>query len=291
MIVEALSTRMVCPACEAENPNDYRFYNQYLLKRCPRCKFIFTAQRSFSEKQYEDVYSGLTAYKMMIDDARQTYEGKKGYRDLWWFKRKALNWLRKRAPHGRLLDVGSGPGTLLMVANRNYGYEVQEIEPASAAAAIANQYGVPTYCGTVEEFQGGHPDKFNAITSFEVLEHVANPLSFLVAVRKLLKNGGVLLLSVPNTDDPYCLDQHIAPAMPPIHINFFSRRSLGFLLNRAGFSLQRAYTLPIPTSSVRNIVGVRGFLVRLPYLAAASVAGYADGTTLLTMATPCDDAC
>jgi SAM-dependent methyltransferase len=172
-----------------------------------------------------------------------------------------------------------------MVARRDYGYEIQGIEPASAAAVIANRYGIPTYCGTVEEFETHHPDKFDAITSFEVLEHVPNPHSFLNAARKLLKNNGLLLLSVPNLDDPYCLQQQIAPAMPPIHINFFSRRSLTLLLSRSGFT-RRAYTLPIPTSSVRNIYGRIGFLMRLPYLVATKLIGKQDGTTLLIMATP-----
>src|SRR5262249_36171986 len=155
----------------------------------------------------------------------------------------------------------------------------------SAAAKVANEFGIPTFCGTIEEFERQNANKFDAITSFEVLEHVPDPLSVLVAARQMLKREGALVLSVPNLDDPYCLNQQITPAMPPIHINFFSRSSLGALLERAGFELRRSFTLPIPTSSVRNIYGVRGFLLRLPYLAARRLVGMADGTTLLVMAT------
>jgi 2-polyprenyl-3-methyl-5-hydroxy-6-metoxy-1,4-benzoquinol methylase len=248
----------------------------------------FTAQREFSSTQYEDVYSGVTAYRMMVDDARQTYEGKKGYRELWWFKRMALRWICSFVPSGRLLDLGSGPGTFLIVAHRKFGFQIQGIEPASAAATTANDFGVPTYCGTIEEFEKVEPEKFDAISSFEVLEHLSDPFSVLVAARRLLKPDGVLVLSVPNLDDPYCLKQHIIPAMPPIHINFFSRSSLKLLLNRAGFELKRSFTLPIPTSSVRNIHGGKGFLLRLPFLAGRSLVGKADGTTLLVLATPRD---
>jgi 2-polyprenyl-3-methyl-5-hydroxy-6-metoxy-1,4-benzoquinol methylase len=273
-----------CPACGSGDTSDDRVYNHHLLLNCTVCGFVFTAERNFLASQYEDVYNNSITYQLMLDDARQTFEGKKGFRDLWWFKRKALNWIHSRLQNGRLLDIGSGPGTLLMVARRNFGYDIQGIEPASAAATVANSYGVQTYCGTVETFALAHADKFDAITCFEVLEHVCDPLSILVTARKLLSKEGLLLLSVPNLDDPYLLLQQIAPTMPPIHINFFSRRSLTTLLNRAGFTLERTFTLPIPSSSVRNIHGSKGFLLRLPYLAAMSLFGKTDGTTLLVMA-------
>ena len=113
-----------------------------------------------------------------------------------------------------------------------------------------------------------------------------DPLLFLSTAKSLLKTNGLLFLSVPNLDDPYCLQQQITPAMPPIHINFFARKSLGALLQRSGFAIQRAYSLPIPSSSVRNIYGWGGFVMMLPYLAFARGIGKADGTTLLTMAKP-----
>lgn len=282
----AAAVLVSCPACTFEITDNFKIYNGYQLNKCNQCGFVFVAQRTFPANRYEDVYSGVTAYRMMIDDARLTYEGKKGYGELWWFKRKALAWLHARLSDGRLLDLGSGPGTLLMVARQKYGYEVQGVEPAANAAEIANGYGVPTYCGTVEEFAAQDPEKFDAIASFEVLEHVPDPFSFLSSARRLLKEKGVLVLSMPNLDDPYCLQQQIPPAMPPIHINFFSRASLRFLLERAGFEMQRTYTLPIPTSSVRNIYGAHGFLKRIPYLALTRLVGRQDGTTLLVMAAP-----
>jgi 2-polyprenyl-3-methyl-5-hydroxy-6-metoxy-1,4-benzoquinol methylase len=286
--LSSTSIQVICPACGSENTGHHSTYNGHALKRCNVCSFVFTAERNFQSGQYDDVYSGVTAYQMMIEDARLTQAGAKGFRHLWWFKKMALKWLRALVPNGRLLDLGSGPGTLLMVARRDFGYQVQGVEPASNAAAIANSYGVPTYCGTVEEFQSRHPNKFDAITSFEVLEHVPDPLSFIRAARKLLKQDGLLILSVPNLDDPYCLKQQITPTMPPIHINFFSRKSIERLLSRSGFTIRRTYTLPIPTSSVRNIYGRIGFLMRLPYLAVSKLIGNQDGTTLLVMATPSD---
>ncbi len=275
---------MNCPACGAAEIKDGKIYNGYQLKRCTQCNLVFTAERNFSTAHYDDVYSGLPTYRMMLNDARQTFEGSKGYRELWWFKRKALKWLKERRPNGRLLDVGSGPGTFLMVAKNDFGYAIQGVEPASIAAKAANDFGVPTYCGALEDFAKQNPGTFDAITSFEVLEHVPDPLTVLVTAKSLLKKDGLLVLSVPNLDDPYLLDQTISVTMPPIHINFFSRKSLSRVLQRAGFEIDRTYTLPIPSSSVRNIHGRNGFLLRLPYISLQWLMRRMDGTTLLAVA-------
>jgi SAM-dependent methyltransferase len=276
----------ICPACGASTVEDDVLYNDYLLNRCRRCTFVFTEQRQFPTDLYDKVYSNISAYGMKFDAARQTYEGNKGYADLSWVKKKALRWLNARIPSGCLLDLGSGPGTFLMVARRRYGYDVQGIELASEAAKIANGFRITTFCGTADEFAQKHSGEFDAVTSFEVLEHVSDPLLFLESARSLLTKNGALILSVPNVDDPYCLRQTIPAAMPPIHINFFNRGSLTALLRRAGFTINRAFTLPIPSSSVRNLYGKNGFILRIPYLLLARLAQKADGTTLLVMATP-----
>jgi len=275
-----------CPACASTTTKDLMVHNGHQLKTCSRCKFVFTAQRSFTTIPYEDTPLGMAAYQSMIKAAERTYRRELGFRDLWWFQRKALKWLHARLRTGRVLDISSGPGTMLMVARQVYGYDVQGVEPVATAVESAIRFGVPTFCGTAQDYAKKQPEKFDAITSFEVLQHVVDPAAFLQTAKQLLKQNAILILSTPNLDDPYCLQQKNAPAMPPPQINFFSRRSLKVLLERAGFAVTRTYTLPIPTSSVRNLYGKKGLLIRIPYLFAQRFAGKADGTTLLIMAAP-----
>lgn len=270
-----------CPACGESETQPLPAYNGYDLARCGFCTFTFTKQRQFPPELYDKVYSDVHAYQHMIKAARETQRGDKGYRDLWWSKRMALRWLSRHNVKS-VLDLGSGPGTFLLVAKNWLGAQIQGIEPTVTAAKIAVEIGVPTFNGPVETFSDSRT--FDSITSFEVLEHIPDPLSALTAARKLLNDSGILILTVPNLDDPYCLHQQIEPAMPPVHINFFSRRSMAALLTRAGFNVQKTFTLPVPTSSVRNIHGRYGWLARLPSLAVQSLFGRADGTTLLVIA-------
>ena len=266
-----------CPRYEGtvESPADP--YNGYAMVQCRRCSLLHTFERDFAISQYEDVYAHQSACRGMIDAAQRTSSGEMGYRDLWWFKGLGLRWLERHGK-GRLLDVGCGPGTFLLVA-RQRGWEVTRLEPAQ----LARTFDLEVFNGLVKALARQSPVRFRAITSFEVIEHVSRPLAMLRTIRELLEPGGHMLVSVPNLDDPYCLKQQIPSNVPPVHINFFNRRSLGEAMRAAGLDVLKFFTLPIPSSSVRNVHGWRGFVMRVPFLFTMRLVGRADGTTLVAL--------
>lgn len=280
---EGRATR--CPLCGSDSQKPRDPFNDYEMAECLACSFVYTRLRTISAAQYEEVYSYEPDYQKMVTVAERTASGKQGFRDLRWFKRKALRWIENEQHGGRLLEVGSGPGTFLLVA-RKRGWDVTGVEPTKLAADKARSLGVDTYNGTIEEFVTTRDEKFDVVTSFEVIEHVPDVLSMLGAIRSVLKPDGVFVFSVPNLDDPYTLRQTIPANLPPIHINFFRRQSMTVALERAGFVPDRFATLPIPTTGVRNDHGLTGLILRAPMLAALSLLGKADGTTLLGMARP-----
>lgn len=273
-----------CPICDADAQQLLPDYNSYEMSACPSCGFVYTKARRFPDMQYEDVYANETVYRMMVEDAVRTARGELGARDLWWFKRVALRWLRRQGTGGRLVEIGSGPGTFLLVA-RQQGWTVTGIEPTSLAAKKAQELGIETFCGTAEQYVQNHDERFDVVTAFEVLEHVPDVTAATRAIHELVAPpGGLFIFSVPNLDDPYMLRQRYPVSMPPIHINFFNRQSITRALTDAGFEVVRFMTMPIPTSTVRNLFGKRGLLLRLPMLAVLRLMGRADGTTLLGMA-------
>jgi len=216
----------------------------------------------------------------MVDEARQAALGKRTADDLWWSKRTALKWLPDQVGGRYLIDVGSGPGTFLAVAQR-LGWRVDGLEISSDAARIANDLGIPTVCAPLAQTPDKFKGRFDALTCFEVLEHVPDPREFARHLRSLIKEQGVAFLSVPNRGDPYVMRLTIPEATPPIHVNFFNAASIRLLLRQAGFSRVQTHTLPIPTASVRILFGKSGLLKRIPLLAVRSLLGQVDGTTLL----------
>ena len=285
MTLDADGRALCCPLCSSDSQEPMEPFNSYEMARCLDCSFVYTRLRKISREQYEEVYAGEADYREMVEIAEKTASGKLGRGQLRWFKRKALRWIEAERSGDRLVDVGTGPGTFLLVAKR-LGLSVKGVEPTKLAADTASGLGVEMFNGVIEDFAASDTEKFDVVTSFEVMEHVPDVLSMLAAIRSILKPGGIFVFSVPNLDDPYCLRQTIAPNIPPIHINFFRRQSMKIALEKTGFSVERFATRPIPAASVRNDYGLPGLIWRAPFLALLSLVGKSDGNTLLGMARP-----
>ncbi|MSP05581.1 MAG: bifunctional 2-polyprenyl-6-hydroxyphenol methylase/3-demethylubiquinol 3-O-methyltransferase UbiG [Acetobacteraceae bacterium] len=102
----------------------------------------------------------------------------------------------------RVLDVGCGAG-LAAEALARAGLDVLGIDAAGAAidAAQAHALGqrLPlSYRAITAETLLGEGKRFPVITALEVIEHVADPGSFIALLASLLELGGTLFLSTLN---------------------------------------------------------------------------------------------
>lgn len=155
-------------------------------------------------------------------------------------------------PAGRLLEIGSGFGTLLVEA-RAAGWQALGLEPGEAGAAATRARGG-------EVVQGYFPDdlpdpaaRFAVIAALDVLEHMAEPLPFLRAIRASLAGGGRLLLQVPNWDSLLVrLEGPRSSVVCPGHWSYFTPATLPALLARAGF---RALELATVQSEIDRLAG------------------------------------
>lgn len=81
---------------------------------------------------------------------------------------------------------------------------------------------------------------FYFITLIEVIEHIENPIQFLVQVRKLLKPGGVLFITTGNVA-PWknSVASWSYASIPDVHICFFDPFTLAYALKESGFAPQK----------------------------------------------------
>ncbi|MGB7497206.1 MAG: class I SAM-dependent methyltransferase [Candidatus Acidiferrum sp.] len=137
---------------------------------------------------------------------------------------------------GSLLDVGCASGVFLLQA-ATAGWDVTGIEPNERLCEQARQNlngKGEVLAATLESVH--FDDRFHAITLWDVLEHVPDPVSCLRACRELLEPDGCLFLNVPDIDS---LQSRLLgsrwPLLLPEHLNYFNRHSLRVCMEQAGF--------------------------------------------------------
>ncbi|MBI3893133.1 MAG: methyltransferase domain-containing protein [Candidatus Wallbacteria bacterium] len=104
--------------------------------------------------------------------------------------------LRDLPSRGRLLDVGAGHGTLATAAS-SLGFDVTAADLASPDRSRQNgSVGwVRANAAVSLPFRG---DSFDVVTCVEVIEHVEDQFQLVREVVRVIRPGGLLLLSTPN---------------------------------------------------------------------------------------------
>ena len=110
------------------------------------------------------------------------------------------------------------------------------IEPSKEMAEICRNKGLRVIENPIESVSS-QEYQFDLLTSFELLEHLFDPYSFILSVFSLLKPGGHFVLTTPNGlgFDIANLWEKSKTIFPPHHLNFFNPSSLHKLFSRAGF--------------------------------------------------------
>jgi SAM-dependent methyltransferase len=144
---------------------------------------------------------------------------------------------------GKVLDVGMGTGNFLAAAEargyRGYGidFDRDAIESAKRTFGLGEVFPLDIH-GALGRWGRGF---FEAVTMFEVLEHLENPREYLGEVRNLLVSQGYLAVSVPYRGCPDFLKPN---DKPPRHLTRWSKRSLTQFLREQGFEVVRAQVIP-----------------------------------------------
>ena len=192
--------------------------------KCPNCELVFLESRARTNEldKEETVY---------WDDEEQKkiyFENK--VQDLFVQEfEKRLSTIKKYVKgKGRLVDVGCGVGHFLAIAKQR-GWTVQGIDISRAAQAAAREaYGLEVEVATLEK-SSLERNSFDALTLWDVIEHIRRPIENLKAANRLLRMGGVLAMKTPNEAGLF---------------KQFALSCYQLLGNRAAFLLKYVYYVP-----------------------------------------------
>ena len=163
------------------------------------------------------------------------------------------------------LDVGPGTGrwlTFLKQEGASYLAAVDiSAESLERCAPLCDQTQKADLENEPLAFQ---PDTFDLAVSFEVLEHLCDPGLYLSELRRVVKNNGLLLLSLPNLASLISRLRMLLGVLPvvmasdPTHVGFYRQKDIVRLLN--DFGLKPEF---LPTSFSLNPLDPKSKL-RLP---------------------------
>ena len=145
-----------------------------------------------------------------------------------------------------ILEFGCAEGILgqAVKARQPCRFVGIEIDPEAAEKAGLRLDHV--YCGNAEEIVSTLAEGFDCILGGDVLEHLADPWSFLTGLRKLANEEALLLLSIPNVANWAIIADllrgtfdyaYIAIACAG-HLRFFGRETITDALEIAGWSVE-----------------------------------------------------
>ena len=163
------------------------------------------------------------------------------------------------ASSGTLLDVGCFSGLFLHNA-RLRGFDVVGIEPsAEAVSFVRNVYEFEVIHGNLHSGSFAS-DRFSVVSFLDVIEHLTDPISEMKEAFRVLRPGGLLVMTTPNAKgliqkvvrakrwilrEPWCPIDNV-----PWHLWGFTPRTLSVCAAKAGFVVKQTEWLePSPCSS------------------------------------------
>ena len=243
--------------------------------KCCQCGLVFL--KGISKVKAKAVYK---------TDAYQMFESRHrlGFREA--IYQKSLKEIERVKKSGRLLDVGCGDGLFLSLANKR-GWETYGVEISPMASEHAkNVFHLNITHGELHEAR--FPDTFfDVVTLFNVLDHFPCPLDELLEIRRILKDGGLLVLRVPNTRFHVnlirilkSLEHHLV-----FHLYCFSPKTIRYLLEKMGYRKIYVKNSPLTPSdpySVSPFLGDWGMhLIKETVYFTAQVVYYSSARKLI----------
>lgn len=227
-----------CPACGAAE--SHKVYEKYEIQFvvCEQCETVYANPRPRPEHLEEYyMYSENYAYwNQYIFPASEVVRREKIFKPR---VQKVIEICQKlNVQTNTLLEVGAGFGIFCEEMQSMEVFDrIIAVEPTPDLAETCRVRGIEVIEKPIEKIDFGN-DIIDVIVNFEVIEHLFSPREFLVKCYELLTEGGILIVTCPNSKgfDIVTLGAK-SSAVDNEHINLFNVNSLALLLESCGFEV------------------------------------------------------
>jgi 2-polyprenyl-3-methyl-5-hydroxy-6-metoxy-1,4-benzoquinol methylase len=230
-----------CLVCNSAKLKPLSAYQKAHLCKCCNCGFVF-AQQIPSEQELIEYYDGYGRNDYLSPVTIKRYN-------------ELLDAMEPFRKTNKLLDVGCGIGYFLEVAKER-GWEVFGTEYTDRAIEICTEKGIQMKQGKLDP-SNYEPGSFDVITSFEVLEHINNPLEETNNFNQLLRKGGLVYLTTPNFNSllRHRLKERYDVITYPEHLSYYTPSTLKKLFTQCGFRKLKIQTTGISLTRLKTSQG------------------------------------
>lgn len=235
-----------CPVCSLSK--DYaspiKLLNKYTVIKCENCQ-LESVNPLPSLRELQEYY---TSY-------HTTEENEYRNTELVELHKGILDYLLSHLPGSEnmnFLDYGFGAGAFLKCAAHRgihiFGAEFSD-QNCNQIEKHCEQEGfsIKTVNVSKSGLETLNSPRFNCITLFQVIEHCLDPLTLLKQLSFFQEIGDLIYLECPNNEALYLKVKNIIRTYvgredffnslnPPQHLHGFNRKSMGFILEKAGYT-------------------------------------------------------
>ncbi|GAB6175186.1 class I SAM-dependent methyltransferase [Desulfobaculum senezii] len=233
-----------CPACAADDARPLYAKQGMRWGRCANCGTVYVSPRPTPEV-LSAFYARSASYRFQNDRLFPASEKARRER-LFAPRARRLDALCMRFGLGeglRLVEVGPGFGLFLEEARSMPRFAaVSAVEATPWLAETCRERGFTVCEASVEQVDLG-ADAADVVVSFECVEHLFSVEGFVRACARVLRPGGLLVLTCPNAEGFDLV--HLGEASNTVnhqHLNLFTTTSLPALVTACGLTVEEVAT-------------------------------------------------
>lgn len=226
------------PSCAITNDN---LFELFTFKRFPvksSCENIQTTKANdvFSDMKFGCSMAGIVQLMELIPQhiLYDNYHNTGNCGHIWETHHLHFSEFIKTENFHKTLEIGGSNGSLVkhfLVSDSIFEWNI--LEPSLDKNKIIQDHRIKYINNFIEKYES--TEMFDAVIHSHVLEHIFNPIEYMLKINSMLKSDGVHFISLPNMK--YWLEHNFSNTLFFEHTYYIDENVIEYLLNISGFQI------------------------------------------------------